>query len=376
MSNLFPLLSQRAISNSRLSLRTMTTISSSSTLPKENPLTVHSSFRDEFGKQVRPHGLEWHVDGDSLLSYAPVSKEFAKTVDSAILQEEPSNNSIIKGWIVAAHNKWSFARDWPMRQSKDILNIQWHAESHQFQVRWDPDLSQHYDAQRFTMAEIDGLLKMDKSAQGDEAPAEVWINGYFRGMLSPDTLDNILQEVTAIPSKKLVYRKSPSGIIRIERRFTGMIRGQDVFEHILDNLYALEDPQFVDNHSSQKLIGTATLPDWIMGGELTSRLWIHDELESVGTITFLRPLYEDNIKTSDRRYVLKKGKDDDRISMVQKELDRLRYLATLPSPYELYRTETMKVATTEDTKVSDEKIEKTTAKASPRRTSRRRFFGL
>lgn len=373
MRQILSLLFQRTISNLRslepTALRTMTT---SSTILNENILTMHSSFRDEYGKQVRPHGLEWHLDGKSYLSYAPVSEEAAKLVKSTILQNPPNGNPTIKNWIVAAHNKWSFARDWPMRQTRDILGVEWHSESHQFQVQWDPDLSQHHDAQRFTMAEMDGLLKMDKSAQGEEAPAEVWMNGYFKGKLSPETIDSMLHELASLPSKKLVYRKSPSGMIRIERRFTGMIRGQEVFDHILDNLYALEDPQLFVDSSQTKIVGTATLPDWIMGGELTSRLWIHDELESTGTtITFLRPLYDDNIKTSDRRYVLKKGKDDERIRVVQKELDRLRYLASLPSPHELYNQTTR---ATEDKKVTDGK--KAVAAASSRRTNRRRFFGL
>ena len=394
-------LTSRFLSAIAIATRTM----AAQTTANENLLTVHSSFRDEFGGQVRPRGLEWHLAGDSLMAYAPISEGAALVVkdmmeaeanpaggDQDKNQDSPTQNQTIKRWIVTAHNKWSFARDWPMRQVKDIVNVHWHSDSHQFKVEWDPDLSQHYDEQRFTIAQIDGLLKMDKSAKGEAAPSEVWINGYFVGMLQPDTLDTLLKDhVASIPSRKLLYRKSPSGIIRIERRFTGMIVGQDVFEHVMDNLYALEDAHMIDAHT---FIGTATLPDWIMGGELTSRLWIQEDAET-GNIQFLRPLYRDDIETSDRRYTLRKGKDDARICLVKKELDRLRYLTTLPSPYCLYGGSTTHEEEDKSTSkrdqsfgvsvsgIEEEKKETVVIIDSPssremqhKRNSRRRFFGL
>merc|ERR1712167_465700 len=63
------------------------------------------------------------------------------------------------------------------------------------------------------------------------------------------------------------------GILRIERYFRGMVRGEEVFEHVVDNLLAFEDVKMLDDDT---IIGTATLPDWIMGGVLTSRLWLRD----------------------------------------------------------------------------------------------------
>ena len=131
---------------------------------------------------------------------------------------------------------------------------------------------------------------------------------------------------TKHPSKKVSYRRS-DGLIRIERYFRGMIRDVEVFDHLLDNLYALEDVELLDDRT---IIGTVTLPDWIMGGMLTSRLWV-SELPN-GNVLTQRPLQNDDLRTSDRRYELVKGEDDDRIALVKNELKRLRYLATLEHP--------------------------------------------
>ena len=210
------------------------------------PLTVHSSFRDEEGQQVKPYGLQWQVDGESYLTYAPISNDAAKMVQEQmkkimVVQEQqqeeeeeqdPSNNTsnnnnnnniTIKNWIVAAHNRWAFARDWPMRQVQDIRNIiEWHPkqQSHDNQlllkVEWDPDISRHYDEKRYTIAETSGLLKMDPSvvSKGEDdqsnSPTEVWINGYYQGLLSSETLSTMIDKVKATPSRKLLYRKSPS----------------------------------------------------------------------------------------------------------------------------------------------------------------------
>jgi hypothetical protein len=88
---------------------------------------------------------------------------------------------------------------------------------------------------------------------------------------------------------------------------------------------ALEDPHIVDDCT---LIGTATLPDWIMGGKLTSRLWVQDKGKS---ILFLRPLRNDDVDTSDRRYELKD--DTAKMQLVRQELTRLRHLASLHHPF-------------------------------------------
>jgi hypothetical protein len=52
-----------------------------------------------------------------------------------------------------------------------------------------------------------------------------------------------------------------------------------------------------------------------------------------GDLQFVRPLYNDDIGTSDRKFVLSKSSGDaDKIAVVTKELERLRYLATLQHP--------------------------------------------
>lgn len=179
----------------------------------------------------------------------------------------------------------------------------------------------------------------------------------------------MLETLATIPSRKLTFRKS-RGMIRIERRFVGRIVGQDIFDHLLDNLYAMEDPQIIDirDDDNLTLIGTATLPDWIMGGELTSRIWMK-ELEN-GNILCLRPLYNDNIDTSDRKYELKRGKDDTRIAMVREELERLRYLATLPSPFDVDEEEV------EDNAVLTEEKKEISPLELQHKRNRRRLFGL
>ena len=66
-------------------------------------------------------------------------------------------------------------------------------------------------------------------------------------------------------------------------------------------------------------------------GKLTSRLWIHVE---DSRIRFLRPLRNDDINTSDRKFELVRGMDDDKINLVEIELQRLRQLCTLQHPFQ------------------------------------------
>ena len=324
-------------------------------------LTVHSTFRDKNGQQVFPHGLDWHSPGTSQFNFVPASEADAtKLLTIMMKQHEDAHREDcflqLYPSIIHAYNKWCFAKDLPFRKMEDIERVQCkNAEIFEeekdttkqqsppsFQVIWKDDDAIGFppqDESRFTIQEIDGLLRIDKSVHSKsnnghlEPPAQVWINGMFVGMLQPDTLDEILcvfreiQTTTKIP--KWVYRKSTSrGIIRIERRFTGMIRWPtEVVTHVLDNVYALEDVKMIDDTT---LIGTATLPDWIMGGELTSRLWLQ---YSKGTLVCKRPLYNDNLESADRSFTLQAGKYGYELSLFLPELQRLRYLATLPSPY-------------------------------------------
>jgi hypothetical protein len=148
----------------------------------------------------------------------------------------------------------------------------------------------------------------------------------------------------------------------------------------MDNLYALEDVEVLENNDEyMTVIGSATLPDWIMGGELTSRLHIRQDKVD-GGILFLRPLYDDNITTSDRRFQLKKGIDDEMIDIVEEELKRIQYLATLPLPHpELTNTTGKNDDDSQDITASEDKVaafESITARERQHRRNRRRFFGM
>jgi hypothetical protein len=47
----------------------------------------------------------------------------------------------------------------------------------------------------------------------------------------------------------------------------------------------------------------------------------------------MRPLHNDDISTSDRKFDLKKGQDDEKMALVHTELERLRQLAALEHPF-------------------------------------------
>lgn len=51
-------------------------------------------------------------------------------------------------------------------------------------------------------------------------------------------------------------------------------------------------------------------------------------------IRFLRPLHNDDIQTSDRKFELVKGTDDEKMALVEKELKRLRELAEYKHPFD------------------------------------------
>jgi hypothetical protein len=210
----------------------------------------------------------------------------------------------------------------------DILEVSRH-EKH-VRVRW-LDLQATQCIIKETRHEsIEGFVDKDEAAQLGGPPAEVWINGNFVSHLDgPDSVPAIKDAIAKIRSVKVSIKRS-EGIVRIERYFCGMIQGEQVFDHVMDNLYALEDPEMLNERT---MIGTATLPDWIMGGNLTSRLWVRARQNS--NILFLRPLWNDNTDTSDRRYELVKGEDDRKIQLVLKELARLRHVALLTAPFDV-----------------------------------------
>jgi hypothetical protein len=288
------------------------------------PFVVHSTFRDYEGRQLLPRGLEWGMNGDSHLSFLP-----ANDVTEQIDIHDPQ----VRRGIVEAQNRWSFAKHYDFKNVDDILSLSNSSDAkHGVSVRW-----KHTPTQIVTETRRQNVIRLiqdDKAADKNGYPAEVWINGEFVSVLNgPETLAPVLQAISRIKSLKVSFKRS-DGFIRIERYFTGGLRDRvQVFDHIMDNLIALEDPQALDDCT---LIGTATLPDWIMGGNLTSRLWIQ-ELNN-GNILFLRPLYNDDINTSDRRFELVKGEDDEQIRQVQVELKRLRMLASISHPLVLPET--------------------------------------
>ena len=280
------------------------------------PFVVHSTFRDYDGFLLRPTGLEWGMYGDSHLAYLPANAD-----QQAVNLDEPQ----VRKGIVEAHNRWCFAKSLEFKHVNDILSLS-RSNGH-IVVEWkDTPRSIETETRH---QDIVNLIENDDSAQINGPQAEVWVNGEFISVLDgPDTLDPVLEALSRIKSVKVSLKRS-DGLIRVERYFMGGLRDrQQVFDHIMDNLIALEDPQIIDE---QILIGTATLPDWIMGGNLTSRLWIQ-ELPNQN-ILFLRPLRNDDINTSDRKFELIKGQDDEKVQQVQKELKRLRMLAFVKHPF-------------------------------------------
>lgn len=127
-----------------------------------------------------------------------------------------------------------------------------------------------------------------------------------------------------------------------------------------------------------------------MGGDLTSRLWVQKD-KIRGDIQFYRPLYNDDISTTDRRYRLVKNTgneeadqsddssyddlyhktfpkdtsdDDAKIDIVDCELDRIRYLAGLPIPFPKLKS----VDPVPKAAMSSRELQ--------HRRNRRRFFGM
>lgn len=283
------------------------------------PFVVHSTFRDFEGRQLVPRGLEWGMDGDSHVTYLPADDSTDK-IDM--------NDPLVRRGIIEAHNRWCFAKQIPFKNADDILSLSSRNGTH-IQVNWrDTPRVVETDLRHENVTKL--VTKYAEKAKEGGKSAEVWVNGKFISLLDGlDAVDSVLEAVSNVPSMKVSLKRS-DGFIRVERYFTGGLRDRvQVFDHIMDNLIALEDPQELDE---QTVIGTATLPDWIMGGDLTSRLWTR-ELDN-GNILFLRPLRNDDVSTSDRRFELVKGRDDEQIQVVREELTRLRMLASLSHPFE------------------------------------------
>ena len=300
---------------------------------------IHSTFRDSRGRQLFPDGLQWDLPGESVMAYVAIGYEDDRDEGREIILSDtlplPPNGLAVRRGILHAHNRWMFAKDLPFRRLEDIVNVS--LEGPHFLVEWK--LGCHLENKNFHEDASDVLKKTAvKRARniphvkddGDSSPPpKVWVNGVYQEELTMETLPGMLETVRRHSITKICCKTSSEDdgqLIRVDRYFRGgLSRREDVFVHIMDNLIAMEDPRIVNDET---LIGTATLPDWIMGGELTSRVHIR-ELGN-GDVLFLRPLYGDKIETSDRRFKLKAGKDDGWIARVRRELNVLRAVATLP----------------------------------------------
>jgi hypothetical protein len=345
--------------------------------------SVHSTFRNARGNQVFPHGLEWDLAGESFVSYVPTD------LDNEDKNLQVKDTPGVRRAILEAHNRWCFAKDLPFRTMEEMEHLilpetkygdsEASGKDIHYYVQWKKFLTP-LNITQTRLQEAKDVIKNDPSALGDRPPAEVWINGIFQGMLHPSTLSDMLDKVEQTPSLNLsVKRSDKDNVLRVERRFRGGLRHkQDIFDHMVDNLYALEDVTILqDNDEEIAIIGSATLPDWIMGGDLTSRLHVRVDKKD-GSILFLRPLYNDDLQTSDRKFRLQKGVDEDMVEVVQRELERLIYLAKLPLPFPKITCQ----RTGEGEEILEVNAEKAGSVASvtfrerQHRRNRRRFFGM
>lgn len=253
--------------------------------------------------------------------------------------------------IVEAYNRWAFSKEQEFKSVNDIEAITLHNDGKHVHVEWKiPDF---VPFQYSTPDDMEAWIKEDPAAKSNDSPAQVWVNGAYEGTLNGEM--SLFPILIAIkrgqrPGTRLCAKRYSSGLIRIEKYFRGMLRKDQIFEHVMDNLITLEDPEVID---SKTLIGTATLPDWIMGGSLTSRLHVQ-ELET-GDLSFTRPLYDDDTSTADRHFGLFKGRDDVKIAIVKKELERLRILASLKHPF-APRTDMKKESSTDINVTMDQPI--------------------
>lgn len=351
---------------------------SSSTLPTTHGaddvpcFAVHSTFRHKkTGEVLRPHGLQWNLPGTSHVTF--VSLDSTKAANQLLLDKD--DNDKVKQGIVHAYNRWAFARGEDFCTVQDIEKLVAKDPNH-LVVEWkDPDARRKRIFHEQYHADVAELLQKDASVvttkNTSSLGAQVWINGELVGHSNgPDSVVAIRQVLSQVTSRRLAYKRwqsdeNSTAIIRIERYFGGYLSKKDeIFDHIMDNLIALEDVQMLDE---QTLIGSATLEDWIMGGVLTSRLWVQQQGDR---IRFLRPLHNDDIATSDRKFDLMFQTDADKVALVQAELARLRHLATLTHPLETNDGEM-----DEHKKVEADPLAQVRQRLAQNRP-RRKFFGL
>jgi hypothetical protein len=109
-------------------------------------------------------------------------------------------------------------------------------------------------------------------------------------------------------------------------------------------------------------------------------MWVCEDKKADGGVLFQRPLYHDELESSDRRFELKKGKDDELIQIVQQELQRICYLATLPSPYpvldDAHNGDNQDEGDAKRAKLMVPGMDPLTSRERQHRRNRRRFFGM
>jgi len=327
------------------------------------PFWIHSTFRHR-GRQVKPYGLEWGLDGDSIMTFVPAThlvddpttivKQTATTITTTAVKEEEKDCDLesfsTRRGLVEAYNRWAYSKQLEFKTVDDIEEVTRHNKTDgnhlTVELKTIPSINV-VPFQYNTPQNVEEWIReklvgepQTTSTTNKESIVEVWVNGVHAGNLNGEmSLSPILLAIKmaqhgpgttwCVKRQWKSTEQGGGGLIRIEKYFRGMLRQQQqLFEHIMDNLIAMEDPELLDSNT---LIGTATLPDWIMGGNLTSRLHI-EELEN-GDIKFVRPLYDDDIATADRRFVLSKRRNPDQAAMVQKELKRLRRIAAFRHPF-------------------------------------------
>ena len=229
------------------------------------PFVIHSTYRHKrTGELLKPSGLQWNLPGCSHVTYVALNDGSPSRLCD--ITSEPTGDEVKSG-IVEAHNRWSFARGETFAHVDDIKKVAVGDNGQHVTVEWKDSLRKRIFAEDGFGSTIADLLKKDAEAiEKDPSTVQVWINGCIVGHLrGPSSLPPILEALEQVTSRHLAYQRSDCGrMIRIERYFGGYLRQKnDIFEHIVDNLIAMEDIELLDEAT---LIGNAKLEDWIMGG--------------------------------------------------------------------------------------------------------------
>jgi hypothetical protein len=183
--------------------------------------------------------------------------------------------------LVDAYNRWAYSKEQEFKTIQDIQDITPVNKNDGIHVQVEWKIPNFVPYRYCTPDDVESWITEEAQQLDDGSSAEVWFNGVNEGRLNGEisSLSAIclaIQRVQCPGTTHCVLKSYSDGsfLIRIEKYFREMLhKRQQVFEHIIDNLITLEDPEILD---SKTLIGTATLPDWIIGGTLTSRRHIRE----------------------------------------------------------------------------------------------------